>query len=83
MSMTKKIQFYFPDDLLFEINTEAEKRNISMAKLVRTAVEMYLDETRKSKATEKDPLDKMAGFFEGDKDLSEKHDFYLYGYKKK
>jgi hypothetical protein len=48
------------------------------AELVRRAVEKYLESTRKKFERVEDPLDKMAGFFEGDKDLSKNHDSYLY-----
>ena len=36
---------------------------------------------KRSNKLKKDTLDKMIGFFEGDKDLSENVDLYLYGEK--
>ena len=83
MAMTKRIQFYFPDSLLVEMDAEAKRHGISMAELVRRAVEEYLRHARKGTKRKKDPLDRMAGFFEGDEDLSEKHDVYIYGERKK
>lgn len=81
MAMTKKIQFYFPERLFLEIDYAAKREGISMAELVRRAVEEYLGITKKQKRQTRDLLDEMAGFFEADKDLSEKHDMYLYGTK--
>jgi hypothetical protein len=79
MSMTRKIQFYYPDRLLLEMDAEAKRRGISMAELVRRAVEVYLRHAGQDSEGEEDPLDRMAGFFDGDEDLSEKHDLCLYG----
>lgn len=78
MGMTKRIQFFFPDDLLAEIERESQKREISMAQFVREAVNKYIEEI-KGKSSEKDALDELAGFIEAGDDLSENHDKYLYG----
>lgn len=81
MSMTKRIQFFFPDDLLTEIERESQRRDVSMAQLVREAVNKYLEEI-KGKPSGKDTLDELAGFVECGTDLSENHDKYLYGEQK-
>jgi metal-responsive CopG/Arc/MetJ family transcriptional regulator len=81
MAMTKKIQFSFPERLFLEIDYEAKQEGISMAEFVRRAVEKYLGIRKKQKRQNREPLDEMAGFFEADKNLSEKHDMYLYGTK--
>jgi metal-responsive CopG/Arc/MetJ family transcriptional regulator len=79
--MTKRIQFFFPDDLLTKIERESQRRDVSMAQLVREAVNKYLEEIN-GKSIGKDPLDELAGFVECGTDLSENHDKYLYGVKK-
>ncbi|MBP7508591.1 MAG: ribbon-helix-helix protein, CopG family [Prolixibacteraceae bacterium] len=80
MGMTKRVQFFFPDDLLTEIERESQRREVSMAQFVREAVNKYLEEI-KGKSSEKDTLDELAGFIEIGTDLSENHDKYLYGEK--
>lgn len=81
--MAKRIQFYFPDALVMDMDSEAKKRGISMAEFVRRAVEDYLAGVKKKALRKKDPLDDLAGFFDGDPDLSEYHDAYLYeGHRK-
>jgi metal-responsive CopG/Arc/MetJ family transcriptional regulator len=80
MSMTKRVQFFFPDDLLAEIERESQRRDVSMAQLVREAVNKYMEEI-KGKHSENDTLDELAGFIECGPDLSENHDKYLYGDK--
>ena len=83
MAMTKKIQFHFPEDLLLEMSTEAKMEKISMAELVRRAVEKYLKTSKgDSNRWKNDPLNKAIGFFEGEKELSKRVDYYLYGIKK-
>ncbi len=83
MAMTKKIQFHFPEDLLLEMSTEAKREKISMAELVRRAVEKYLKLSKGSGDRWKnDPLNKAIGSFDGEKELSKKVDHYLYGIKK-
>ncbi len=83
MAMTKKIQFHFPDDLLMEMDMEAKRESISMAELVRRAVEKYLKISKgDSNRWKNDPLNKAIGSFDGEKGLSKRVDYYLYGIKK-
>ena len=79
MSMTKKIQFYFPEDLFMDAEIEAKKKGISIAELVRHALKKYLSETKEKGKWEGDPLKEARGFFEGDTDLSSNVDSYVYG----
>ena len=81
--MARKIQFHFPEDLLLEMDAEAKREHISMAELVRRAVEKYLKTSRRGGSRWKnDPLNKAIGSFEGEKELSRKVDQYIYGGKK-
>lgn len=79
MSMTKKIQFCFPSSLIMEVEDEAKKRGISMAEIVREALRDHLKSKKKTKEWDRDPLNKMSGFFKSDSNLSADHDKYLYG----
>jgi len=58
--MTKRVQFYFSDDLLTGIERESQRRDISMAQLVRETVNKYLEEI-KGKYLEKAILDELQG----------------------
>ena len=78
MSMTKRIQFYFPSSLIMEVEDEAKKRGMSMAGIVREALREHLKSKKKTTEWDKDPLNKMSGFFKGDSNLSAEHDKYLY-----
>jgi metal-responsive CopG/Arc/MetJ family transcriptional regulator len=81
MGMTKRVQFFFPDDLLTDIEKESQRRDVSMAQFVRDAVRKYLEEA-KGRSSGQDALDELAGFIECGTDLSENHDKYLYGDQK-
>lgn len=76
----KRAQLYLPQELYQKAKNVAEAENISMAALVRKALKEYFQkfQSEKEKDWEKDPLNKTIGFFEGDEDLSESHDKYLY-----
>jgi Arc/MetJ-type ribon-helix-helix transcriptional regulator len=79
--MSKRIQFYFPEDLYLEAETVAKKEGKSMAEIVREALKKYLSEHEKKTRNKwkNDPLKKGAGFFEGSEDLSQNIDEYIYG----
>jgi hypothetical protein len=76
----KRTQLYLPQELHQKAKNVAEAENISMAALVRKALKEYFQkfQSEKEKDWKKDPLNNTIGFFEGDENLSESHDKYLY-----
>lgn len=79
MSTLRRMQMYFPDDLLVELRKRANEEGQTIASLVRDAVSEFLRK-RKAKDWERDPLWNLIGSSSSkDGDLSVKHDKYLYG----
>jgi hypothetical protein len=74
-TFTKKpIQIYLRQEQLDALRALARHRSVSMAKLVRQAIDRLLDEV----PVEEDPALNMIGSFDsGLGDLAEKHDEYL------
>ena len=78
----KRTQVYFPEKLYREVRKRAKAESKSDAAVVREAVEKHLDE--KEIDWENDPLFKLVGLMKtGASDLSENHDHYIYGVKKR
>ena len=76
--MAKRTQLYFPEDLFQEIKEEAEKQKTSIAEIVRLAVKDFI-ERKKIIDWDKDPIWDLIGKVESkERDLSIKHDSYLY-----
>ncbi len=76
----KRTQIYLPIHLYRSALRRAQGRKISLAGLVREALQDYLGRTEDKKENWiKDPLNDLVGFIaKGPKDLSEKVDDFLY-----
>lgn len=78
--MIQRFQLYFPMDLYLRLKDAASRHKTSIAGFVRLAAERALAE-EKNKGD--DPLDAIVGKGRSsDKDLSYRHDKYLYGWVK-
>jgi hypothetical protein len=79
MALTeKRTQVYLTHAQHAALLRAARTRNVSLAEVVREAVDAYL--TRKpARERGDDPLADLIGFVNGPGDLSERHDDYLYG----
>lgn len=84
MVSEKRTQVYFPNDVYRKIERHAKAEAKSSAQIIREAVENFLKEKKRTVDWEEDPFLRAVGMFESDAgDLSEKHDMYLYGKKKR
>ncbi len=82
MQTLKRTQMYFPENILRELKKKAEEEKTTVTNIVREAVSELL-KREKARNWEEDTLWKMVGSsISRDKDLSVKHDKYLYGKKK-
>jgi len=82
MPNLKRIQMYFPEDLLNELKRKADHDKTTASNIVRTAVTDFIKK-EKVKNWENDSLWGMVGSSKSkEKDLSVNHDKYLYGNKK-
>ncbi|MEW6089070.1 MAG: CopG family transcriptional regulator [bacterium] len=82
MSVLKRTQMYFCEDVLLELKRKAREENTSIADIVRNAISEFLAKEKK-KNWINDPLWNIAGSAHSkDKDLSINHDKYLYGKNK-
>lgn len=79
-STEKRTQLYLPVNLYQAAWRLARERGLSLAAVVRQALEDYLGRASKTKGDWKnDPLNKLVGFVsKGPSDLSEKVDEFLY-----
>ncbi len=69
---------YLEEEAHLKLKTEAAKRRISMAELVRELVEEYLEKGRGKRPAARDVLLKVISLgSSGRSDISEKHDRYL------
>jgi hypothetical protein len=76
--MTRRTQIYLRDDQYNILNRQASKKKVSIAELIRQAIDRFLPELA-VKTKEEDSLNKIIGLGKsGLKDVSEKHDKYLY-----
>jgi hypothetical protein len=70
----KRIQIYLQPEQLSRLRAIADRRNVSIAELVRQGVDRLLDDL----PIEDDPLLDIIGLVDdGPNDLSERHDTYL------
>ena len=75
--MIQRFQLYFPVDLYLRLKDAAVRQGTSIADFVRRASERALAE---ESAPKEDSLDRIVGKGRSrDKDLSYRHDKYLYG----
>ena len=79
----KRTQLYLSQGDYRRLREMAHRKGCSIASLVREAIQEYFQKTELQDAWESDPLLKLVGFFEGEKDLSKRHDEYLYGLRRK
>lgn len=78
--MAVRTQVYLPEELYRRLRARASKTGKSMAEQIRESLERYLDETEAAVPKPDDPLWGLAAQAEGtDRDLSSRHDTYLYG----
>jgi hypothetical protein len=70
----KPFQVYLYEEQLAALRALAERRNVSIAELVRQGVDRLLAEI----SVEEDPAWDLIGMFEGPGDLAANHDYYLY-----
>lgn len=78
----KRTQVYFPMETYRKIEKRAREESKSSAQVIREAVESFLEQ--KQVDWDNDPFFKAVGIFESESgNLSEKHDKYLYGKKKR
>lgn len=84
MVSEKRTQVYFPNEVYRKIEKQAREEDKSSARIIREAVEKYLAEKAGSIDWENDPLFQAVGILESEAgDLSENHDAYIYGKKKR
>lgn len=81
----KRTQLYLPEEDYEELRERAFRERTSVANLIREAIKEYTTHKRKKtkkkpeQKVEESPLYKIIGLYEsGKKDVSEKHDEYLY-----
>ncbi len=80
----KRTQVYFPNEVYWKIKEQAMSEDKSSAQIIREAVEKLLSEKDRKVDWENDPFFQAVGIFESETgDLSESHDTYLYGVKRK
>ncbi len=78
----KRTQVYFPEKLYRDVQKRAKAETKSVAAVVREAVRKYLAE--KEIDWDNDPILKLVGIMKtGAMDLSDNHDYYIYGIKKR
>lgn len=77
----RRTQVYFSEKLHRQLKEAARRRGVSMAEVVRQAVDQYLAETFGEKDWESDPIHRIVGLVKDTKitDAAENHDAYLYG----
>lgn len=76
-SKSVRTQLYIPREMYNELKRRGEKRRKNLSQQVREALNQYLSA---KKNVSEDRLSEIAGkTSSGTGDLSEKHDFYLYG----
>ena len=84
MVSEKRTQVYFPKEVYRKIEKQAREEDKSSAQIIREAVEKFLDEKNRDVDWENDPIFQSVGILEGEAgDLSENHDAYVYGGKKR
>lgn len=75
----KRTQIYLRKDQYSLLAKQAAKRHVSMAELIRQAVDKFLAELS-AKGAKRDSLTQIIGVgSSGLTDVSERHDLYLYG----
>ena len=80
MALTeKRTQIYLTRSQHSALQRAARTRNVSLAEVVREAVDAYLTRKPGPEPGGPDPLADLIGCFEGPGDLSDRHDDYLYG----
>ncbi len=77
----RRTQVYFPSKLHCQLKEAARRRGVSMAEVVRQAVDQYLAETPSEKDWASDPIHRIVGLIKDTKitDAAVNHDAYLYG----
>lgn len=83
MLTDKRMQLYLTQEDYNHLRDMANERGLSLAAVIREAIHEYLQKAEQRTGWEADPLSKMVGFFAGEKDLSERHDEYLYGLRRR
>lgn len=75
-----RTQLYFPEDLYLQLRAYAKRQRKSLAEIVRSFVQRGIRQEKRGNPAEVFlKIARLAGT--GPRDLSEKHDEYLYGKK--
>ena len=83
--MAKRTQIYLPADLHQQAFTYAKGKHLSLAAVIRLSLQDFLHQRERppKRTYEKDPLWSLVGMMKGkERDLSSRHDHYLYGRSK-
>ncbi len=84
MVSEKRTQVYFPGEVYRKIEKQAREEDKSSAQIIREAVEKFLNEKNMDIDWENDPIFQAVGILKSESgDLSENHDAYVYGEKKR
>jgi hypothetical protein len=79
----KRTQIYLTRAQHAALLRMARRRKVSLAQVVREALDAFLDVPSNRKPLLRDPLDGLVGFVTGPDDLAENHDEYLSGPRRK
>ena len=80
----KRTQVYFPNEVYRKIQKQAREEDKSSAQIIREAVDKFLEEKNRAIDWQNDPFFQAVGILESEAgDLSENHDAYVYGKRKR
>lgn len=74
----KRTQIYLPLETFQQIKRIALSKNVSIASIVRNALDEYLESKKEEIKYNIDSIEDLVGIFEGEEDLSLDHDRYIY-----
>lgn len=81
--MSVRTQIYLPEDLYHKLRLRGQQTGKSLAQQVRESLVLYLANDAEETALPDDPIWKLVGIgASGLRDVSERHDDYLYGFDK-
>ena len=84
MSHLRRTQIYLGDEQMGRLKLEAGKAKLAVSELIRRAIDVFLKRNEENTDWNKDPLTKTVGKIHFlSKDVSSRHDDYLYGRKER
>ena len=84
MSHFRRTQIYLGDEQMGQLKLEAAKAKLAVSELIRQAIDVFLKRNEENTDWNKDPLTKAVGKIHFlSKDVSSRHDDYLYGRKER